>query len=310
MTRTTRTNAAIIGAGIVGLTLGRLLVENGVRITSVVSRTPKSARAGAKYLRSRSWSTTVSAIPPGTDLILITTPHGAIASVGSALAAHPSLDFRRLSVCHASGMLTADVLEPLRVKGATVFSFHPLQTFPREFKPQDILETARGIYYGVDGSAKAIRAAKRLAAKLKGRVIEIPPGMRPFYHAACVVATNHLAALLWALERMFEALGTRERRFLPVFRPIVDATVTNVGRSSPARALTGPIARGGIETVAAHLSSIKHHCPEVLPIFAQLSLETISLARTKGSIDDTRERALRNLVNSYLNDSGQLQEVR
>ena len=294
-------NIAIVGAGKVGSVLGRILVENGTKVVCVVSRTKKSAQSAGRFLRCKNVSDSLEAIPAATDLIYITTPHAAVEEVGKKLSTLEHLTFKRLSVCHASGMMTARALEPLRRRGATVFSFHPLQTFPRDFAPRDIVPTARGIFYAVDGTPHAIKTAKLLARKLEGRVLEIKPEMRAFYHAACVVGSNHLTVLLSILDSMFKRFGSNEKQFFRVFQPIIVATLRNVQRTSPEAALSGPVARGGVETVAEHFASIKEEAPELLPYFGTLTLETIRIAERKGSLTKERARALRNLVHSYSN---------
>lgn len=299
MSRRHKWNIAIVGAGRVGSVLGRILVENGDSISCVVSRTMDSARAAGRFLRCKKVSDSLSAIPPHTDIIYITTPHAAIRDVAAALAQVEGLPFRRLAVCHASGMLTAEALEPLRGKGATVFSFHPLQTFPRDFKPREIVRTARGIYYGVDGELAALRKAKAFALRLEGRVIVIPPELRTLYHAACVVASNHLTTLLRVLELMFDRLKTNETEFFDVFKPILMATLQNAEATSPARALSGPIARGGVETVRDHFTALREYAPALVPYFAAMSLETVKLAVAKGSIDSRQADALAQLIHSY-----------
>ncbi len=291
-----RLRVAIVGAGKVGLVLGKLLARHGEQIVSVVSRTAASAAKGARFLRCPVHATDLAAIPPDVSLVMITTPHGAVEQVARELAALETLNFRRLSVCHASGMLTSRALAPLAERGATVFSFHPLQTFPRDFEPRDIVPTARGIFYGVDGNRAALRRAKDLARRLQGTVIEISPEMRELYHAACVVASNHLTTMLSVLERMYGTIMGGQREFFPVFKPILEATLRNIERTSPAQALSGPIARGGIETVAGHIQALRKHAPDLLPYFSAVSQETVRLAVAKGSIDRARAAELSRLL--------------
>jgi predicted short-subunit dehydrogenase-like oxidoreductase (DUF2520 family) len=289
-------NIAIVGAGRVGQTLGRILVENGNRITCVVSRSRTSALRAGRFLKCRLTSTSLDAIPSDVDLIFIATPHGAVEGVAHELSRLDSLPWRRISVCHASGMLTASVLEPLRKMGATVFSFHPLQTFPRDLHPKNILPNARAIHYGIDGTDDGVRRARQLAKRLEGKVLLIEPQHRVLYHAACVVASNHLTALLANVETMFTVLGTEAKKFSPVFDPIIMATLRNCDRHSPATALSGPVARGGVETVAEHFSAVRQFTPELIPYFATMTQETIRLARAKGSINSYQEHALIQLV--------------
>jgi len=298
-----RLRVAIVGGGKVGSVLGRIMAEGGARVTAVVSRSRASARTAARFVRCGNYSTALTAIPPETDLVFIATPHDAVADVARTLARLEGLEFNRLAVCHASGMLTAAVLEPLAVRGAAVFSFHPLQTFPRDFAPKDILPGARGIYFGIDGQPRGLRVARRLAAVMGGHVVEIPPPMREFYHAACVIASNHLTAMMGVVEAMYRTLRPSERSFYPVFRPIVEATLANIGASGPAAALSGPIARGGVDTVARHCEAIRQYAPEMLPYFTRMSLETVRLAVAKGSLTPERREALVRLIKTYTDDS-------
>jgi predicted short-subunit dehydrogenase-like oxidoreductase (DUF2520 family) len=302
-------NIAVIGAGKVGSVLGWLLVEHGETVTCVVSRTIESARRAGKFLHCSRVSTSLDALPAETDLILITAPHAAVETVAKQLALLQHLNFKRLAVCHASGMLTAEALNAVRRRGATVFSFHPLQTFPRDFRPSDIVGSARGIYYGVDGSPKALRFARQLATALGGTTIIIPPDLRAFYHAACVVASNHLTVMMAILEKMFLTLRTKSKDFYPVFEPIITATLENIKATSPAHALSGPVARGGADTVAEHFVSLKKHSPELLPYFLRLTLETVKLASAKGSINRIQTGALREVVRTFSSSSPSIQEL-
>jgi predicted short-subunit dehydrogenase-like oxidoreductase (DUF2520 family) len=293
-------NIAIIGAGKVGNVLGRLFVERGDRIVAVISRTSVSARRAGRYLGCHLASTSIASLPAGVDLVCITTPHAAVSGVALALAALPGRTFRGVAVFHASGMLTADPLEPLRRRGATVFSFHPLQTFPRDYPPAAIIGSVPGIYYGADGSPAALRVARSVASRLGGRVLSVPPEHRAFYHASCVVASNHLTGLMHVLSGMFGGLGKKPEQFYPVYAPIIMATLRNVARTGPAAALSGPVARGGVETVNEHCQAVRRRTPVLFPFFAAMTLETIRLARRKGSITKAQSRELINLVRAHL----------
>lgn len=292
-------NVAIVGAGKVGTVLGRILSERGENVVCVVSRSLRSAKQAGKFIGCRNCSDTLDSIPNLTDFIIIATPHDAVATVALALSRLEHFPFKRLSVCHTSGMLTAAALDTVKARGAAVFSFHPLQTFPRDFHPRDIVPTSKGIYYAIDGSPHALKKARTLARKLGGKTIEIKPEMREFYHAACVVASNHLTAILGILQSMSGALGIAQKDFLRVFKPIILATLRNVERSSATAALTGPVARGGVDTVAGHFDALKTYAPELLSYFGTLTLETIKLAEAKKSITGKQALSLRQLVRSY-----------
>ncbi len=298
-------NVTIIGAGKVGSVLGRVLSEEGVRVVSVISRSRSSARRAARFIGAEHASDRLSSIPDSTTLVYITTPHAAVAPVAQALAAEDHLRFPHMAVCHASGMLTADVLRPVSARGATAFSFHPLQTFPRDFPPRKILPSARGIYYGVDGSAGGIRTARALAKRLRGHVLLVPPELRVLYHAACVVASNHLTTMLAVVEQLGARFRIQPGRTMEVFGPIVEATLGNIRRTTPAEALSGPVARGGIETLRDHLEAIRQVAPELLPYFIQVSSETVRLALRKRSISQQRAEEMQTLLSGYVDQSSE-----
>ncbi|MGA9120219.1 MAG: DUF2520 domain-containing protein [Bacteroidota bacterium] len=292
-------NIAIVGPGKVGLVLGQALRKRGENISAVISRHRRSSREGAAYLRCKTYGTTLDLIPPETDVVLITVPHGAVEETAWKLARVAHLRFSKLAVCHASGMLTSAALAPVAKRGSIVVSFHPLQTFPRDFEPEDILPTLPGIWYGIDGNARGRRFAASLARRLGGKTVDIPPQLREFYHAACVVASNHLTALLGVLDEMHSVLRVKRPGFLALFRPIVETTMRNVADTSPTRALSGPVARGGTATIARHLESIRMFSPVLLPYYAAMTLATVRVALAKGSIDKRKAEEFRGLVEVY-----------
>jgi len=300
---------AIVGGGKVGSVLGRVLAEEGARIVAIVSRTTRSARAAGRFVGCANCSTELTAIPGETDVILIATPQAAISEVAEALANLGGLPLGRMAVCHTSGMLTAAALDPLAARGATVFSFHPLQTFPRDFSVCAILDSARGITFGVDGSARGLRMARYLARLLKGRTVLIPPALRSFYHAACVLASNHLTAMLAILESMHRTIRPEDKRFFTVYEPILRATLGNIAATSPAVALSGPIARGGIETVKGHFDALEAYAPDLIPYFTTMSRETARLASVKGSLTPLQREALEQLLRSYTEQPAQTKET-
>ena len=292
-------SAAIIGGGKVGTTLGRVLVEQGHRVGCVVSRTAASARASAKFIGCDRATTNLAEIPGHVNLMLIATPHGAVADVVRALG-RLERPYKGVAVCHASGMLTAEVLQPVKARGATVFSFHPLQVFPRSFAFADILPNVRGIYYGVDGPAAGMRAAHVLARALKGYVFPVPPAKRELYHAACVVASNHLTTLFGTLQEIVHSVDPETKDFLGLFFPIIMASISNTRNTSPGEALTGPVSRGGVETVARHLAALERYTPATAPFYARVSIETTRLATASGSLTPAQKDELLRLLESFL----------
>jgi predicted short-subunit dehydrogenase-like oxidoreductase (DUF2520 family) len=80
----------------------------------------------------------------------------------------------------------------------------------------------------------------------------VPDDQRARYHAAATVASNHLVALLGQVARLAETTGVPPAAFLPLVR----ATVDNVEVLGATDALTGPVARGDVDTVVRHLDAL------------------------------------------------------
>ena len=87
---------------------------------------------------------------------------------------------------------------------------------------------------------------------LGGRSFTVEDDARALYHAAACIASNHLVALLGQVERVGGAAGVPLEAYLALVRE----TVENVATLGPARALTGPVARGDTATVERHLAAL------------------------------------------------------
>ena len=62
----------------------------------------------------------------------------------------------------------------------------------------------------------------------------------------------------------------------------------------PAHALTGPVARGDVGTVRAHLRLLDRESPRLARTYRALSLEALSLAAPR--LDDEQVRTLKDLL--------------
>jgi len=171
------------------------------------------------------------------DVVVIATPDDAVADVAAAIRPRPST-----VVLHLSGSLGLDVLAPHARRAA----LHPLVPLPTpEVGAQRL---AAGPTFAVAGDPMA----RRMAEALGGRVVEVADADRPAYHAAAVIAANHVVALLGQVERVAASAGLPLDAFLDLTRAAVD----DVARLGPRRALTGPAVRGDWATLASHLEAL------------------------------------------------------
>lgn len=174
----------------------------------------------------------------GVDLLLIATPDRDV--VDTALAVAPVED---TVVAHLSGVLSLEVLAP----HARRASLHPLVSLPGDNVGTGAVFA--GSWFAVAGDP----LARRLVEDLGGRPVVVSAENRAAYHAAAVVASNHLVALLGQTERIAESVGVP----LEAFLELAAASVDNVRRLGAAGALTGPAARGDEDTIRAHLEALE-----------------------------------------------------
>jgi predicted short-subunit dehydrogenase-like oxidoreductase (DUF2520 family) len=274
---------SLIGAGAVGSTLASLLAKEGYRIRSVISRNGPAAVDLARAVSCPRASTEIADLDRTADIILIAVRDADLGGVVRSLAAIRGLKLKNRTILHTSGVHSASVLSPLRKTGASLASFHPLQTFPSPGGPARTRAGVRGICFGIDGDDEGVKVASRVAADLGAKPLRVPPEMRPLYHAAGVFASGYLAVVLSAVSTLSRSAGLA-LPWTEIFGPLMTATMENTVRTSAADALTGPVVRGDLDTVGAHLRALEQFAPDLVPLYTVAALEVARIAVGRGRL--------------------------
>jgi len=282
----------IIGAGKVGTALAVLLSRAGYEFVGAVSRSYESARRACGCAGMGRASADASALTRRAQIVFITTPDDAIADVCAGLAKAGAFA-RGAVVAHCSGALPSSILEPARGCGAHVGSMHPLQSFATAEQAAELLP---GSFCCIEGDPEAVAALDAAALAVGARVMHIPTENKALYHASAVAACNFLVALESAALRMAEAAGIPREQALEALLPLVKGTVSNIEAVGIPQALTGPIARGDVETVRRHVEALRESLPALLPLYKALALETVEVALAKGTLEDGQAQDLRRLL--------------
>ena len=248
----------LVGPGRAGSSVALALVAHGWRAVAVAGRSYEAP--STRHAVARLGAPPISVADAGfdADLVVIATPDADIDVVADALA--PNLDPGAL-VVHLSGARGLDALLPIldTRPDVRVGALHPLQTFSAADP-----ERLKGAWAAVAGPA----AVTDLAIELGLRPFVITDDERASYHAAAVVASNHLVALLGQVERLAAAAGVPFEAFVPLMR----ASFDNAAAQSPMLALTGPVARGDLATVAAHLNALPEREQDAYRALARAAL--------------------------------------
>lgn len=275
-----RWSITLVGAGPVGLTLAALLRRSGHRVTAVISRSPSSARRGARALGVRIASSSLAHIPRQTDLLLIAVPDEQIRIVADEIARSSQVSWHSVAAFHCSGIESSDLLESLAAKGVRTFALHPVQSFPARRILSDQLALMSGVSYGFEGPRRQLRIGRKIVKDLGGRMIMIPKQKKILYHVACVFASNYPVVLLDIVEELAKAVSPRFG--LEAFRPLTESSIAHAMRLSPARGLTGPVARGSRSTVRRHLQGLTAASPRMGELYRSLALAALHLAARQG----------------------------
>lgn len=209
-------------------------------------------------------------IPPAV-LTWILVPDRAISVVARAV---PSGQV----VLHASGALDTGVLGGHPHAG----SLHPLMTFPG---PEAGLPPAAETPAGIAGDPSARDAAWALAEAIGWRPFLAPPDRR-LYHAAAVMAGNFATTLLGESARVLAAAGIDPQAAPGLLAPLAVQSLRNAAAVGPARALTGPIARGDRAVVEQHRQALLDALPMLLPLYEILAAHTATLSEHAIEIED------------------------
>jgi predicted short-subunit dehydrogenase-like oxidoreductase (DUF2520 family) len=235
---------ALVGPGRAGTSVALALAGRGWAAVAVAGRSLDAASTRAVAERLGAPAAEVADAGREADLVIVATPDADITEAAAILA--PELRAGAL-VVHLSGASTLHELDGVLLArpDVEVGSLHPLQSLPSAVVGAERLA---GSWCAVDGSPRV----EKLAVTLGMRPFRVEAADRVRYHAAACVASNHVVALLGQVERLAAHVGVPFEAFLPLVR----GTVDNVDELGANAALTGPVARGDIETVARHLDAL------------------------------------------------------
>lgn len=282
-------DVVVVGPGRVGTALAVALGRAGFRIVAAAGGSDTSRRRFAGHVAGARVEADPAAVAARGGTVVVTTPDDAIEQVVTDLAAADAWSEGQ-RVVHLAGSRGLGVLRRAQLAGCRVAACHPAQTVPgTTVDPDTFVGTAWAVTCGADDRDWAVD----LVEAVGGDAHLVPDDRRVLYHAGLTVGSNTVgAAVAVARQLLMAARIDDPAAFLD---PLVSATVANV-LAEGAGALTGPLARGDVGTVAAHLDRLAADVPSLAAAYRHLSLALL------GQVAPTLDAATREQLRDMLAD--------
>ena len=200
----------------------------------------------------------------------LTVPDSAIAQVAAQVPLGGVL-------LHASGATDLSPLRPHTPAG----SLHPLMTFPG---PEVAVPPMADLPAAIAGDPEARQAAQQIAAAMGWHTFTVE-GDRALYHAAAVLAGNYATTLLAIAAEVLSAAGVDSAEAPALLAPLALTSLQNAAVAEPARALTGPVARGDIDVIDRHRQALAGVPGSAAAVYAVMLQATQTLLRAKKDHD-------------------------
>jgi predicted short-subunit dehydrogenase-like oxidoreductase (DUF2520 family) len=260
--------------------LGSALARAGHHVVAA------SGVSAASRRRAEQWLPGVPLRPPdevvaAADFVLLAVPDDALRPLVAGLAATDIWRPGQL-VAHTSGAHGIDVLDPAAARGVLPLALHPVMTFTD--RPED-LDRLDGASFGVTAPEELRPVVEALVVELGGDPIWVPEPARPLYHAALSLGANHLVTLVNDATDTLTHAGVQSAARL--IAPLLSASLDNALRLGD-RALTGPVSRGDVATVAVHLTTLRREAPDVVPAYVAMARRTAQRAERSGRLPAAR----------------------
>jgi predicted short-subunit dehydrogenase-like oxidoreductase (DUF2520 family) len=278
----------VVGAGKVGSALAARLQSAGYPVVGV------TGRSAASRLRISTLLPGVPVLDPeavaaAADVLVLSVPDDSLIAVAEELAASGAVRPGQY-VLHTSGRHGLDALAALTRLGARPIAFHPAMTFTGT-----AVDLERGPVFGLTAADADRPFAEELVAALHGVPMWVAESDRALYHAALAHGANHLVTLVAQSMDLLRTAGAADPA--AVLRPLLTAALDNVLAYGDA-ALTGPVVRGDVTTIRAHVDALAASDVDDATVDAYLELARATARRAEADhrLDATTAGTIRQVL--------------
>ncbi|MCW2792893.1 MAG: hypothetical protein JWO76_1991 [Nocardioides sp.] len=271
-----RLRVGVVGAGRVGAVLAAALGAAGHEIVATAGESDASRDRIAALLPGTA-NEKPTTVARSCDLLLLTVPDDMLPNVVAMLSASGAIHAGQY-VVHTSGRHGLAVLDDAAAVGAHPVALHPAMTFTGTAVD---LGRLSGCVFGLTAGPGEHAFAESLVADLGGTPMWVAEELRTLYHAGLAHGANHLVTLVTQAMELLSAAGADDPA--GTLRPLLTAALDNALDQGDA-ALTGPIVRGDVNTVRAHLAEIQANAPHTLASYVAMARATLDRVVTDGRL--------------------------
>lgn len=265
----------LIGPGRLGQAVIKLLHEAGHEICAVIGREESRARAAARFAgcRGEIGGIDFSLVERG-EVVLLAVPDDLIEPTARMLH-HEGLLQPDAILVHFSGLHTAAVMAGSDQENTRCLSLHPLQTFADAVIG---VQNLPGTPFAVEGPDDLLPLAEQLVEDMGGTSFRLASEFKVLYHSASCIASNYMISLIDVACEIMQACGQERNEAFRLLLPLLRGTAMNLSALGPELALTGPVSRGDVGTVSAHLQALQKMDSDTQKIYRALGRKTVALA--------------------------------
>lgn len=269
-----------IGAGKVGVSLGRYFTEHNKCVSGYYSRNLNSSKEAAAFTKTKYYEN-IDELIKESDTLFLTVPDGSIHEVYSEMI---QSDIEGKCLVHCSGAMSSMVFSGISEKGARGCSVHPIFAVSDKFTGYQDLSKA---YFTIEG--KDVADVEELVRSCGNSVEVISAEDKVKYHAAAVYASNLVVGLYDVATGLLKECGLSEKFASHALQPLFMGNADNITEKGVVNALTGPVERADSVTVEKHLAALEGKERE---IYRLLSKQLVDVAQQKNPNRDYQKLSM------------------
>lgn len=271
------TDISIIGPGAVGKTIAKKLMSQN-KLTNIFG---KDNHSSDKELKS-TFKNKIKTLNKNTKLngvVFICVKDDDLIRLVDLI--NNDISFENCFFIHTSGTLNKNILVNLKKNNSRIAAAHPYQSF--YFDDSIVLNN---LSWGCDVEEKDYEDLKYIINLLDGKAIKLNHNTlqkKELYHISAVASSNFLSLILYLSKKFCDEVGIEFKDFAP---KITETTLKNNLKSLSENdfALTGPVARGEVNTLESHLKALKNN-KELVSYYKELSIILAKIAKQENKIN-------------------------